>query len=124
MKVLKILNIYESLTTLADKDLDLNTAFTIAKNIQSLTVPKRIIEEKRDKLIQTYAEKDKDGKIRQNKDNTIIFSESNAKECDKKLTALFNEDINIELAKIQKSALADIKISPKLILGLMDILEE
>ena len=124
MKALKILNIYESLTTLADKDLDLNTAFTIAKNIQSLTVPKRIIEEKRDKLIQTYAEKDKDGKIRQNKDNTIIFSESNAKECDKKLTALFNEDINIELAKIQKSALADIKISPKLILGLMDILEE
>ena len=50
MKALNIFNIYESLTTLADKDLDLNTACDIAKDIQNLSIPKQILEQKRNKL--------------------------------------------------------------------------
>lgn len=91
--------------------------------MKTLTAPKQVIDEKRFKLIKTYAEKDNNGNLKKNTDGTIIFSEANAKECDKKLTALFSEDIDIELTKIKKSALADIKISPTLVLGLMDILE-
>lgn len=124
MKALNVLYTYESLATLTDERLDLNTAIIIAKNIETLTAPKQVIDEKRFKLIKTYAEKDKNGNLKKNTDGTTIFSETNAKECDKKLAALLSEDIDIELTKIKKSALADIKISPTLVLGLMDILEE
>lgn len=124
MKALNVLYTYESLATLTDERLDMNTAMIIAKNMKTLTVTKQVIDEKRFKLIKTYAEKDKNGNLKKNTDGTIIFSETNAKECDKKLTALLSEDIDIELTKIKKSALADIKISPTLVLGLMDILEE
>ena len=124
MKALNVLYTYESLATLTDERLDLNTAIIIAKNMKTPTSPKQVIDEKRFKLIKTYAEKDKNGNLKKNTDGTIIFSEANATECDKKLTALLSEDIDIELIKIKKSALADIKISPTLVLGLMDILEE
>ena len=124
MKALNILLTYESLAALKDERLDLNTAIIIAKNMKTLTAPKQVIDEKRFKLIKTYAEKDKNGNLKKNTDGTTIFSEANIKECDKKLAALLSEDIDIELTKIEKSALANIKISPTLILGLMDILEE
>ena len=124
MKALNVLYTYESLATLTDERLDMNTAMIIAKNMKTLTAPKQVIDEKRFKLIKTYAEKDNNGNLQKNTDGTIIFSEANAKECDKKLAALLSEDIDIELIKIKKSALADIKISPTLVLGLMDILEE
>lgn len=124
MKTIDILGIYESLTTLADKDLDLNTACDIAKNIQNLTIPKQIIEQRRTKLIQDYSEKDKDGNIKTNENGTVIFTGTNEIECNKRLTDLFNEDVDVELIKIKKSTLKDIKISPKVALGLIDILKE
>ena len=124
MKALNVLYTYESLASLTDERLDLNTAMIIAKNMKTLAAPKQVIDEKRFKIIKAYAEKDKNGNLKKNTDGTIMFSEANAKECDKKLTALLSEDIDIELTKIKKSALADIKISLTLVLGLMDILEE
>lgn len=124
MKALNVLYTYESLASITDERLDLNTAMIIAKNMKTLAATKQVIDEKRLKLIKTYAEKDNNGNLKKNTDGTIIFSETNAKECDKKLAALLSEDIDIELIKIKKSALADIKISPTLVLGLMDILEE
>lgn len=124
MKAINILGIYESLTTLADKDLDLNTACDIAKNLQELTVPKQIIEQKRNKLIQDYSEKDNDGNILTRENGAVIFNENNEIECNKKLAELFESDIDINLIKIKKSNLNDIKISPKVALGLIDILED
>lgn len=124
MKALNIFNIYESLTTLADKDLDLNTACDIAKDIQNLSIPKQILEQKRNKLIQEYGEKDKNGNLKTKENGAVIFTGDNEFECNKKIAELFNEDINVELVKIKKSALKDIKISPKNALSLIDILEE
>lgn len=124
MKALNVLYTYESLASLTDERLDLNTAMIIAKNMKTLAVTKQVIDEKRFKIIKAYAEKDTNGNLKKNTDGTIIFSETNAKEYDKKLTALLSEDIDIELTKIKKSALAGIKISPTLVLGLMNILEE
>ena len=124
MKAIDIFGIYESLTTLADKDLDLNTACDIAKNIQNLTIPKQILEQKRNKLIQEYGEKDKNGNLKTKENGTVIFTGDNEFECNKKIAELFDEDVDVELVKIKKSALKDIKISPKVALGLIDILEE
>ena len=124
MKAIDIFGIYESLTTLADKDLDLNTACDIAKDIQNLSIPKQILEQKRNKLIQEYGEKDDEGNLKTNDNGSISFTENNEYECNKKIAELFNEDVNVELVKIKKSALKDIKISPRIAIGLIDILED
>ena len=124
MKAINIFGIYESLTTLADKDLDLNTACDIAKDIQNLSIPKQILEQKRNKLIQEYGEKDDEGNLKTNDNGSISFTENNEYECNKKIADLFDEDVDLELIKIKKSALKDIKISPKVALGLIDILAE
>lgn len=124
MKAINIFGIYESLTTLADKDLDLNTACDIAKDIQNLSIPKQILEQKRNKLIQEYGEKDDEGNLKTNDNGSISFTENNEYECNKKIAELFNEDVNVELVKIKKSALKDIKISPRIAIGLIDILED
>ena len=124
MKAINIFGIYESLTTLADKDLDLNTACDIAKDIQNLSIPKQILEQKRNKLIQEYGEKDDEGNLKTNDNGSISFTENNEYECNKKIAELFDEDVDLELIKIKKSALKDIKISPKVALGLIDFLED
>ena len=124
MKAINIFGIYESLTTLADKDLDLNTACDIAKDIQNLSIPKQILEQKRNKLIQEYGEKDDEGNLKTNDNGSISFTENNEYECNKKIAELFDEDVNVELVKIKKSALKDIKISPRIAIGLIDILED
>ena len=122
MKAIKILETYESLTTLADKDLDLITACNIAKNLQELGTPKQIIEQKRTKLIQEYSKKDGDGNPIVNEQGGIALE--NEEELVQKLNELFENDIDVNLIKIKKSDLGDIKISPKVALGFMDILED
>ena len=92
MKAIDIFGIYESLTTLADKDLDLNTACDIAKDIQNLSIPKQILEQKRNKLIQEYGEKDDEG-------NLIETSKSL-----KRTTTAKKENI---AKKIKKAAIGD-----------------
>ena len=124
MKAINIFGIYESLTTLADKDLDLNSACDIAKNIQSLTIPKQILEQKRNTLIQDYGEKDENGNLKTRENGAVIFTGDNEFECNRKIADLFNENIDNDLKKIKKSALNDVKISPKVALGLIDILED
>lgn len=122
MKAINILNIYDSLVVLADKDLNLNTACDIAKNLQTLTVPKQVIEQKRDKLILEYGEKDDNEQIIQNENGGIKIT--NESEFQKKFNDLIESDIEIDLIRIKKSDLGDIKISPKVILGMIDILED
>lgn len=122
MKAINILSIYDSLVILADKDLDLNIACDIAKNLQTLTVPKQVIEQKRDKLILKYAEKDDNEQIIQNENGGIKIT--NEPEFQREFNDLIESDIELDLIKIKKSDLGDIKISPKVILGMIDILED
>ena len=58
MKVLDLLKISEAFNYLSEKELDLNTAYTIANNLHKLTVGQNVVTGKRKKLVDTYAEKD------------------------------------------------------------------
>ena len=122
MKAMKILETYEALVTLADQDLNLITACNIAKNLQELNTPKQVIEQKRNKLIQEYSKKDETGNLITNEQGGILLE--NEEELIGKLNELFEGDIDVNLIKIKKSELEDIKISPKVALGFMDILED
>lgn len=110
----EILNIYEALGSMINNEFDLNTSFVIAKDMQELDVCRNIIDTKRNKLIEKYAEKD---------ENDNIVKITNPEEFNKEIDELLNEEVEINLTKINKESLSDVKISPKNATWLMHIIE-
>ncbi len=121
LKALDILNTYESLAKLADKELDLQTACAIAKNLRELAVAKEVIDKKRTELINKYAEKNADGNPVQEGDGIKITDVPSFMQHMNDLLAAKTE---VTLSLISKSALSEIKISPKDILSLTNLLKE
>ena len=122
MKAIEIINVYEALTKMAEKEMDLKTACIIAENIKTLSIYKEKSEEKRDKIILEYAEKDDDGNPIITENNNVKIS--NMPECNGKIVELLNTDLDVEIKKIPKSSLENLSLSPKDILPLLDYLSE
>ncbi len=121
LKALDILNAYEALIKLADKELDLQSACTIAKNLRELAVAKEVIDKKRADLISKYAEKNADGSPVQEGDGIKI---TDAPAFMQHMNGLLAAKTEVALSFISKSALSEIKISPKDILSLTNLLKE
>ncbi len=127
MKVIQILTTYEALAFLMEQDLDIHAACSIAKNMQAISVPKRVIDEKKEKLlrelIEKYGEKDQDGVLVE-QDGQVKIADVLAYQAE--VTEFLETEIEdtVEFAKIKKSALEDIKITPGQALALLDLFEE
>ncbi|MDE6312806.1 MAG: hypothetical protein K2M46_04190 [Lachnospiraceae bacterium] len=121
LKALEILNIYGALEALADKELDLNTSCTIARNLKELLTVKETFEKKRDAITMEYAEKDEEGNFVQ-VENGIKIKDVAA--FNEKITKLLNTVIEVTISHISKSALDGVKVSPKDIFPLIDFLDE
>lgn len=118
LKAIHILNIYDALMELSDKDnIALCTACDIAKNIQSVSLHKTVIDERRNKLIQDYAVKDDKNEVLQENGQIQII---NPTEFSGKMQDLLESEIDIELTRIPKDSLSNIQIAPKHILALID----
>lgn len=121
LKAIDILNKFEALSKLADKETDLSTACIIAKNLKELVVYKDEICKKRDNLIIRYAEKNEDGGIAQTEDGGVKVTDIAS--FNKELSELLDTIIEVEISKLQKNKLLEIKVTAKDILPLVDILE-
>ena len=127
MKVIQILTTYEALAFLMEQDLDIHTACIIAKNMQAISVPKRVIDEKKEKLlqelVQKYGEKDQDGLLVEQDGQVKIIDVPAYPE---EVTAFLETELEdaVKFFKIKESALADIKITPGQALALLEILDE
>ena len=121
IKAIELLNKFEALNKLADKELDLSSACTVAKNLQELATYKTEIDKKRDNLVITYAEKDENGEIVRFEDGGIKISD--AITFNEEISKILDTDLDVNFVKLNKKMLADIKISAKDIIPLMDILE-
>lgn len=127
MKVIQILTTYEALAFLMEQDLDIHTACIIAKNMQAISVPKRVIDEKKEKLlqelVQKYGEKDHDGLLVEQDGQVKIIDVPAYQE---EVTAFLETELEdaVKFFKIKESALADIKITPGQALALLEILDE
>ena len=119
LKAIDILNLYDAFANLSGKELDLNTACTIAKNINILSVAKKVIDEKRNRLISDYAVKDSDGEIITDEHGGIKgFTDKES--LNRELNDMLLSDVDIDdMNSIAKNALADIKISPQVLLALL-----
>lgn len=121
LKAIDILNKFESLTKLADKELDLSTAITIAKNLKELSLSKDIIDKKRNALIVKYAEKDENENVVQNDDGSVKILDVIS--FNKEISDILDTTIEVNISKLKKDKMTDIKISAKDILSITDILE-
>lgn len=121
LKAIEILNTYEALAKLADKELDLQSACTVAKNLKELSLSKEVIDKKRKELIDKYAEKNEDGTPVREGDGIKI---TDIPAFLQHMNELLASETEVQLSPISKSALSEIKISPKDILSLTELLKE
>jgi len=119
---LQVINIFNALENLSEKEFDLDTTCNIVKNSKELSIAKKVIDDRRDRLLAEYAEKDEDGNIKQEENGMIHITNINVfqEECNKFLFA----KTDVDIIKIRKGSLADVKISPKDYHILEEILSE
>lgn len=122
LKGIEILGIFNALEKLSEKELDLSTSCDIARNIKELSVAKDVIENKRNKIVLEYAEKDNDGNVAQMEDGSIKIADMNT--FSKKISELLESHTEVNLIKISMDSLSDVKISPKDIFPLIGTLLE
>lgn len=121
LKAYDVLTKFEAFNKLAEKEIDLSSACIIAKNLKELAIYKDEIDKKRDKVIVDYAEKDDNGEVVKTEDGGIKIADVLAFNND--IQAILETEIEVEIAKLNKDRLSEIKISAKDILPLTDILE-
>lgn len=121
LKALDIINKFEALNKLADKETDLSTAIIIAKNLKELSTYKEIIDKKRDSVIVKYAEKNDNNVISQDENGNVKITDINS--FNKDLSEILDTSIEVNLLLLPKDKMMDMKISAKDILPLTDILD-
>ena len=122
LKLNDIININGALEVLMDKELDFATACDISTNVKALATPMEVFEKKRNVIIDKYAEKDEKGELRRFDDNSVkIIDVDNF---NAEMSELLRSDVDLEVVKISKKALTDIKIAPKNLLALSNIISE
>lgn len=118
LKGIDILNISEVFSFLATKEVNLNTAVTIVNNIKILSVPKQVLDEKRNKIVADYALKE-NGQVATNDDGSVKEI-INKEEFYEKMNALFLEEVDIdEMKPVPAKSLSNITISPQMLAILM-----
>ena len=120
LKALDIINKFEALNKLADKETDLSTAIIIAKNLKELSTYKEIITQKRDIIIIKYAERNDDVVVRDENGNVKI---TDVDGFNKDISEILDTNIEVNLLLLPKDKMMDMKISAKDILPLTDILD-
>lgn len=118
LKGIDILNISEVFSFLATKEVNLNTAVTIVNNIKILSVPKQVLDEKRNKIVADCALKE-NGQVATN-DDGFVKEIINKEEFYEKMNALFLEEVDIdEMKPVPAKSLSNITISPQMLAILM-----
>ena len=121
MNGIQLLNLYEVFMYLSDKELDINTACIIAKNIHGLTLLKDTVDGKRRKIIEKYAMRNTDGEILSDENGMITeFTDVNAFNIEMGKLLSSNIETYNDIITINKKSLSEIKITPQSLLLLMD----
>lgn len=121
LKALDIINKFEALNKLADKETDLSTAIIIAKNLKELSTYKEIITKKRDIIIIKYAERNDDDVVVRDENGNVKITDVDG--FNKDISEILDTSIEVNLLLLPKDKMMDMKISAKDILPLTDILD-
>jgi hypothetical protein len=105
----KILEDMNMLRAVSQKQLPVKVSYAIAKNIAKIDSELKVYEKERQKLIEQYAEKNKENKIISDKDGNVKFKDIEA--WNKDIKELLDIENEIEIHKFKFEELANIQIS-------------
>ena len=116
LTVEKLYGIVEGLNTLMDKELPIEAAFSVQRNMKMLANELEASDKLRDKIVKKYASEIK-------KDGTATIPNENKESFQKEYDELMKHEIGIDIEPIFKTQLGD-SIKPKTIVQLSDILSD
>ena len=110
----KILNTINVLGNLNNTQLPIKLAYAISKNINKIDIELKTYNDEKVKLINKYAEKDKEGKVISDEHGHIIIEEKHKEDWDNDISELLSIENEIDIHKIQLDDLlnANYNISP------------
>ena len=119
-------NSINSLARLSLMELPVKVSYAIAKNINKINKEIKVFNSERQKLIQKYSIKDKDGKPKVNEDDTISIKEDLLEEWNRELNELLEieNDIDIHLIKEDDLINASCNISPSILIDVEYMIQE
>lgn len=110
-KAIEITAINETLSRLADENLSLKTAITIAENLEAFNTSNTVIEKKRNDLIKKYAKKDENGNFVQAGEGQVQIS--NPEEFSERINEIYETEVEVEIKPFKMEELEGIKITPR-----------
>lgn len=110
----KILNTINVLGNLNNTQLNIKLAYAISKNINKIDIELKTYNDEKVKLINKYAEKDKEGKVISDEHGHIIIEEKHKEDWNNDISELLSIENEIDIHKIQLDDLlnANYNISP------------
>lgn len=110
----KILNTINVLGNLNNTQLPVKLAYAISKNINKIDIELKTYNDEKVKLINKYAEKDKEGKVISDEHGHIIIEEKHKEDWNNDILELLSIENEIDIHKIQLDDLlnANYNISP------------
>ena len=122
LSVEDIFNSVPILKELAEKPFKGTMTFKIVRLIRELDKEITSFEEARNKIADTYAERDEDGNY-VIVNNSIKIQEDKIQQCNEELIGLMNTIVEINAEKIPAFALNDIDISPSQAMAIEELIE-
>ena len=99
----KIVNSITVLSKLTNMDLNIKVSYAIAKNISKIEKELEVYNKEKSKLINKYGEKDEEGKLKKNEDETVKIIDTES--WDKDIKELLEFENEIDIHKINEEDL-------------------
>lgn len=121
MKVKKILEKYEALMELSEKELPFQTALCIADNINTIKTAVEVARKKMSEIAEKNAERDENGEK--------IFADAShykLKEGNtylQEMDEVLESEVDVTLKKFSRTDFSDCSIKPKTMMALLDVIE-
>ena len=113
IKLGQIENILQSMEVLILKELPIKTSYKLSKLIKTLTSEYELFESKRIDLVKRFAEKDKDGNVKEFDGGKVNICKDTIQEFNDSFKELCDIDVVVEFEHISIESLGDINISTK-----------
>lgn len=120
----KLLESYQVLSNLSQKALPIKVSFAIAKNFKNIQNELSVYDEERKKLINKYAEKDENGKVKSDVNNQIIFKDKISWDKDIAELLAITNDVKIMRINIADLDSKNICITPAELMAMEYMIEE
>ena len=124
----EILGMQKGLDVILEKELPAKTAYWLARFLDKAGIEFKAFEKARLKLVERYAEKDKEGKPKmkevKGQPQQYDLTDASMKKFNDELADLGKEEFEIDFKPIKLEQLGDIKLKPIVLVQLGKIIEE